>query len=418
MANLLRLPKVTAFILRPGLTGPQILAFHHPTAGLQLPAGTIDPGETPEAAVLREAEEESGLTRLRRVSKLGVEEIQAEPGQGWLLRSLRPLEEPRPGAAEIAQRIGRAWPVTVDEQRDDYAHVTYTECDLNHNPPVLQWSIAGWVPQADLSRTQVRHYYHLEAIAQTDPTWQQRADHGHIFRFEWLPLDPPPALIPPQDGWLRRLPAGPGPAQVIFEQGDLALRKLQPHPADYAALQRWLSDPRVLEFYAGRDQTFDLARVTAEFDPAAAAAAGETPCLIFYRGWAAGYLQFYPLLGDAARAEYGLSARPGLQARNGLPPDRNPWALDLFIGQPELWSRGLGTKLLNAFADWLFSNTPATELAVDPHADNLRAIRAYEKASFRRHKLLPAHELHEGKWVDCVLLVREKRPGNALMSLE
>ncbi|WP_407936364.1 GNAT family N-acetyltransferase [Longilinea arvoryzae] len=263
------------------------------------------------------------------------------------------------------------------------------------------------MPQADLATAQVRHFYHLEAAAPTDPSWQWRADHGHIFRFEWLPLDPPPALIPPQDGWLRHLPAGPGPAQVIIEQGDLALRKLQPHPTDYAALQRWLSDPRVLEFYAGRDQAFDLARVSAQFDPAAAAAAGETPCLIFYKGWAAGFLQFYPLASQAACADYGLTAAGSLSAAGDLTAaSGNPWALDLFIGQPELWSRGLGTKLLNAFADWLFSNTPATALAVDPHADNLRAIRAYEKAGFRRHKLLPAHKLHEGKWVDCVVLVK------------
>ncbi len=394
------LSKVTAFILRPGLNGPQILTFQHPTAGRQLPAGTVDPGETPEAAVMREAEEETGLTRLRPVAKLGVAETQADPGQAWLLRSLRPLENPCPTAAEIPQRIGRAWPVTVDEQRDGYAHVTYLEQDLNHNPPVLQWSLSGWVAEADLARRQVRHYYHLEATAPTDPAWQRRADRGHIFRFEWLPLDPPPALLSPQDGWLTLLPAHPAPAEMIFEQGDLALRKVQPHLADYAALQRWLSDPRVLEFYAGRDQIFDLERVSTLFDPVAAAAAGETPGLIFYKGWAAGYLQFYPLIGAAARAEYGLSTEEGASADE-------IWALDLFIGQPELWSHGLGTQLLNAFAEWLFAHTPATALLVDPHANNQRAIRAYEKAGFKRLKLLPAHEFHEGRWVDCLVLRKQ-----------
>ncbi|TLN07962.1 acetyltransferase, partial [bacterium] len=214
------------------------------------------------------------------------------------------------------------------------------------------------------------------------------------FHFEWLPLDPPPALIPPQDGWLRWLPDQPAPADVLFEQGDLALRRLQPHPADYAALQRWLSDPRVLEFYEGRDLPFDLARVMEKFDPALATARGETPCLIFYRGWAAGYLQFYPLRTDEECDAYGL------------PNNCGAWALDLFLGQPELWGRGLGTKLLDAFAAWLFTHTPATALAVDPHAGNLRAIHAYEKAGFHRVQRLPAHEFHEGKWVDCVAMVR------------
>lgn len=390
------LHKLTAFILRPGLDGPQILAFQHPSAGLQLPAGTVDPGETPEAAALREAAEETGLARLRLVANLGSETVRAPEGQGWLLRSLRPLQQPHPRAAEAAQIIARAWPVVIDDFKEGYAHVVYTERDLNHTPPAFEWSVAGWVPLADLASVQQRHFFHLEPCAPTDSAWAQRADRGHIFQFAWLPLDPPPALIPPQDGWLRYLPPQPAPAEVLFEQGDLALRKLQPHPADYAALQRWLSDSRVLQFYEGRDQSFDLARVTREFDPADATARGETPCLIFYKGWAAGYLQFYPLRSAADCAEYGLEY------------SANAWAMDLFLGQPELWGRGLGTRLLNAFSAWLFASTPASVLAVDPHVDNARAIRAYEKAGFRKIKNLSAHELHEGRRVDCWVMVLKK----------
>jgi 8-oxo-dGTP pyrophosphatase MutT (NUDIX family) len=39
----------------------RLLVFRHPLAGVQLPKGTIDPGETPAEAVLRELAEESGL---------------------------------------------------------------------------------------------------------------------------------------------------------------------------------------------------------------------------------------------------------------------------------------------------------------------------------------------------------------------
>ncbi|MBN2310168.1 MAG: NUDIX domain-containing protein [Candidatus Hydrogenedentes bacterium] len=54
--------------------GNRLLVFdhvHYPEAGTQVPAGTILPGECPEAAVLREAEEETGLTGLRLVGFLG-----------------------------------------------------------------------------------------------------------------------------------------------------------------------------------------------------------------------------------------------------------------------------------------------------------------------------------------------------------
>ena len=53
--------KVTAFILRPGSQGAELLLLRHPTAGVQLPAGTVEPGEYHAAAAVREACEETGL---------------------------------------------------------------------------------------------------------------------------------------------------------------------------------------------------------------------------------------------------------------------------------------------------------------------------------------------------------------------
>src|SRR5690348_7609122 len=51
-----------------------LLVFSHPDfpeAGIQVPAGTIEPGEGPEVAVLREAFEETGLSGLKLVAPLG-----------------------------------------------------------------------------------------------------------------------------------------------------------------------------------------------------------------------------------------------------------------------------------------------------------------------------------------------------------
>lgn len=50
---------------------PEVLILVHPEAGWQIPKGTIDPGELPKAAVLREVEEETGLTGPRAVHPLG-----------------------------------------------------------------------------------------------------------------------------------------------------------------------------------------------------------------------------------------------------------------------------------------------------------------------------------------------------------
>ena len=72
--------KVVCYIVRDG----HLLVFKHldeawDESGLQVPAGSIKPGETPEAAAIREASEETGLTALRLVRKVGESEYDMTP---------------------------------------------------------------------------------------------------------------------------------------------------------------------------------------------------------------------------------------------------------------------------------------------------------------------------------------------------
>jgi 8-oxo-dGTP pyrophosphatase MutT (NUDIX family) len=53
--------KVTCFITRAGKSGAELLVFNHPGSGVQIPAGTVEPGESSEASDRREAAEETGL---------------------------------------------------------------------------------------------------------------------------------------------------------------------------------------------------------------------------------------------------------------------------------------------------------------------------------------------------------------------
>lgn len=63
--------KVTAFVTRAGPAGPEVVVFDHPFAGVQLPAGTLEPGEDPPTGALREAWEETGLDQLELLGPLG-----------------------------------------------------------------------------------------------------------------------------------------------------------------------------------------------------------------------------------------------------------------------------------------------------------------------------------------------------------
>lgn len=66
--------KVIAYITQ----GERLLVFSHPyepEAGIQVPGGSVEPDESPEQAVLREAQEETALSDLTIVSKLGEQVI-------------------------------------------------------------------------------------------------------------------------------------------------------------------------------------------------------------------------------------------------------------------------------------------------------------------------------------------------------
>lgn len=82
-----RTTKVVCYIVRDG----QILTFRHldhplSEVGVQVPAGTVKQGEAPEDAALREAREETGLTSLRIVRKLGEADYDISPYRHEVMR--------------------------------------------------------------------------------------------------------------------------------------------------------------------------------------------------------------------------------------------------------------------------------------------------------------------------------------------
>jgi len=56
--------------------------------------------------------------------------------------------------------------------------------------------------------------------------------------------------------------------------------------------------------------------------------------------------------------------------------------VDQYIGEPDMLDRGHGTAFILAQCRRLFAEG-APAIGTDPHPDNARAIRAYEKAGFR-----------------------------------
>jgi aminoglycoside 6'-N-acetyltransferase len=174
---------------------------------------------------------------------------------------------------------------------------------------------------------------------------------------------------------------------------DLVIRRMRDDMADYHHMTRWLTDERVLEYVEGRDNPFPLERVIDKYSPRVLALDAVTPCFIVHDGVPIGYIQYYPLDPESA-LEYEMANGAGI------------YGLDLFIGEPSFWNRGIGSRAVSLMCDYLFGELAAETVTLDPEAWNTRAIRCYEKCGFTKLKLLPAHELHEGQYRDCWLMVR------------
>jgi Uncharacterized protein conserved in bacteria len=87
--------KVMAYITRSGKAGKEILVFKHrdyPEAGIQVPAGTVEAGETLEAALKREIAEETGLLELPPARSLTKALVQNAAKNEWQERNVFHIE--------------------------------------------------------------------------------------------------------------------------------------------------------------------------------------------------------------------------------------------------------------------------------------------------------------------------------------
>jgi len=158
---------------------------------------------------------------------------------------------------------------------------------------------------------------------------------------------------------------------------------------DAAFLVKWLSDPEVLRFYEGRDNSFDIVKVKEKFFTKES----ETNrCIVEWQEEPIGYIQYY-MVDDEYRDKYGYDQFKG-----------RLYGMDQFIGETDYWNKGIGTTLVRSMTAFLMERKNAEAIVMDPQAWNERAIHCYEKCGFKKIRLLPKHEYHEGEYRDCWLI--------------
>jgi aminoglycoside 6'-N-acetyltransferase len=154
--------------------------------------------------------------------------------------------------------------------------------------------------------------------------------------------------------------------------------------ADMSMLAAWLGTPHVAAWWGEPD--IALANIRQHMDSASV-----RPYIIELNDTPIGYIQSY-----APHLEEDHPYRDQPEGTLGI---------DQFIGKSELVGMGHGPCLIGAFVDQLFRQG-APRVVTDPDPTNMRAIRAYEKATFRPlgerntiygHVLLMARDAEEGE---------------------
>jgi aminoglycoside 6'-N-acetyltransferase len=85
-------------------------------------------------------------------------------------------------------------------------------------------------------------------------------------------------------------------------------------------------------------------------------------------------------------------------------PDYRHAGIDLFLAA-DYQGRGLGPEAIRLVARYLFEVRGHHRLTIDPAAENLRAIHAYERIGFRPVGIMRQYERgRDGTWHDGLLM--------------
>lgn len=196
--------KVTAFIIRESNGIKELLVFKHPTAGVQIPAGTVERGEDIETAVKRETYEETGLKLVEIEDYLGCFENELENNQRIISETTQVYIEPNLTAIPYKRKLSKGLTVDYLSTGEGFTHISYIEYEFDefHKPTCIDTNITGWIPNENLSAQKKRHFFLMSTQEKTADAWELESDQGHIFNPYWTPLSPKPDIIPPQDKWL------------------------------------------------------------------------------------------------------------------------------------------------------------------------------------------------------------------------
>ncbi|MFM6005842.1 MAG: GNAT family N-acetyltransferase, partial [Sphaerospermopsis kisseleviana] len=95
---------------------------------------------------------------------------------------------------------------------------------------------------------------------------------------------------------------------MLIIKEEIKIRPMENHKNDYLLMEKWRNDEKVLQFYGGRDEPYDLEKVIKTYKPRILGKEPLIPCIFSYQNIDIGYLQYYEMnkLPEHIRQMYSL----------------------------------------------------------------------------------------------------------------
>ena len=190
---------------------------------------------------------------------------------------------------------------------------------------------------------------------------------------------------------------------VIASDGELVIRRARDHADDHARIVAWRNSPHVREWWDPDERPLTPEAAQEEFAENLHEEHPTIACIIELAGEPVGFIQFYPWDAEATYlAEIGLTVPQG------------SWGLDIFIGDPGLAGRGIGSRAVRMLSDHLFAAESATAVALITEATNARAHAAYRRAGMHvSGEPFLDTDTRDGQRVESILMIRDRPGGTA-----
>jgi RimJ/RimL family protein N-acetyltransferase len=166
----------------------------------------------------------------------------------------------------------------------------------------------------------------------------------------------------------------------IIQGEKISLRPMRPKEVEL--IHRWANNPDVMPYWYGKRRT--LKQIKDDWKP-----------------------HYFSDKDSYTGRCFAIEVKDepiGMVNYNKIDRDNKSVDMDIIIGQKGDWDKGYGTDALRTFCGYLFREFKLNRIWLGAYIFNVRAIRAYEKAGFKKEGILREEALIRGKFVDSVLL--------------